>query len=67
MDAPLSPFDTLVDLESRHDDLLRQLDELDQRVRKVLSEYLPASRAGEIVRPQPSAVFPQAEPPAAAA
>jgi hypothetical protein len=31
----------LLDLESRHEDLLDRLDDLDKRVEKVLAEFLP--------------------------
>jgi tetrahydromethanopterin S-methyltransferase subunit G len=31
----------LVELEERHDDLLRRLDDLDKRVEKVLGEWSP--------------------------
>lgn len=40
----------LADLESRHDDLLRRLDDLEKRVQEVLAEYL-RPRAAE---PQPN-------------
>jgi hypothetical protein len=42
MNDPVDPFDALLDLDARHDELLRQLEELDHRVEKVLAEYLPA-------------------------
>ena len=34
-------LEALLDLEARHDDLLKRLDELDQRVSQVLDECLP--------------------------
>jgi hypothetical protein len=45
MNDPVAPFDALLDLDARHDELLRQLEELDHRVEKVLAEYLPAHDA----------------------
>ena len=74
MSDPLDPFETLLDLDARHDELLRQLEELDHRVEKVLAEYLPAHDASR----RPVASFDRAsslaklasvsmEPPAAAA
>ncbi len=44
MDAAFDQLHTLLDLEARHDDLLRRLDELDQRINAVLAEYQPCSR-----------------------
>jgi hypothetical protein len=38
MDTPTGQLDLLMDLEARHEDLLRQLSELDQRVEKALAE-----------------------------
>lgn len=55
MDGSVSQLDLLVDLESRHDDLLRRLDELDKRVSQVLAEWQPT-------RPQSPAVSPIAQP-----
>lgn len=37
---------TLMDLDARHDDLLKRLEELDQRVASVLSQSQPAGREG---------------------
>ncbi len=34
----------LMDLDARHDDLLKRLEELDQRVASVLSQCQPAGR-----------------------
>ena len=39
MDTSTAQLDLLIDLETRHDDLLLQLDELDKRVERVLAEY----------------------------
>ena len=39
MDSTSVSMDLLVELESRHDELLIQLDELDKRVEKTLTEY----------------------------
>jgi len=41
MDDRNPPLGILVDLEARQEDLLRRIDELDRRVRKVLAECLP--------------------------
>ena len=40
MQSRLGQLQALVDLEARHDDLLRQLDALDRRVEQVLKECL---------------------------
>jgi hypothetical protein len=39
MDTTTPSFDLLMDLEARHEDVLRQLDELDKRVQKTLAEW----------------------------
>ncbi len=39
-------LDTLLRLETQHEDLLRQLDELDKQVVRVLSEYQPKEDQG---------------------
>lgn len=39
MTKPASPIDTLLDLETRHEELLDQLAELDQRVEQVLRQW----------------------------
>jgi hypothetical protein len=73
MNDPADSFDAILDLDARHDELLRQLEELDHRVEKVLAEYLPACDAsrGRVEYPvRPSLAPPQIislEPPAAAA
>jgi hypothetical protein len=41
-DQPIS----LAELDARHDELLSQLEELDQRVQTVLKQHLPAKAAG---------------------
>ena len=38
MDTPVTQLDLLIDLESRNDDLLLRLDELDNRVERTLAE-----------------------------
>jgi hypothetical protein len=38
MDSNTNTFDLLMELESRHEDLLMRLDELDKRVEKTLQE-----------------------------
>ena len=39
MDTMNSHSSLLLDLEARHEDVMRQLDELDQRVQKTLAEW----------------------------
>ena len=39
MDAAFDQLRDLLDLDARHDDLLRQLDELEQQIEAVLAEY----------------------------
>ena len=39
MDAASATLDLLIDLESRHDELLTRLDELDKRVQNVLTDW----------------------------
>ena len=36
--VPTAQLELLLDIEARHEDLLRRLDELDQRVEKALAE-----------------------------
>jgi hypothetical protein len=38
MDTPTPPLDPITDLDARHEELLRRLDELDKRVEKTLAE-----------------------------
>ncbi len=70
---PVAPFDALLDLDVRHDELLRQLGELDDRVQKVLEEYLPVHDASSQPSADPEAQLAAGpeniskEPPAAAA
>jgi hypothetical protein len=73
MNDPADSFDAILDLDARHDELLRQLEELDHRVEKVLADCLPAcdasrGRLESPVRPSPATleIIPL-EPPAAAA
>ena len=44
MDALTSQLESLLELEARHDDLLRRLDELDKRVERVLAECVAAGQ-----------------------
>lgn len=46
MDAD-AQFQALLDLETRHDDLLSRLDDLDHRIEKVLSDCLPSRTRAE--------------------
>ena len=43
MDALPKHLQSLLELEARHDDLLKRLDELDKRVESVLAQYGAAS------------------------
>lgn len=49
MDALNGQLETLLDLEARHDDLLRRLDALDKRVERVLADCLPEKAKGQEV------------------
>ena len=60
MDEHISHFDTLLELETRHVDLLRRLEVLDEQVEKVLAEcsasFPPVEPSGFLDRPpQPQA------------
>lgn len=46
MDAAAQQLALLLDLDARHDDLLRRLDDLDQRVAHALAEYQSLSTDG---------------------
>ena len=46
-DRPTDEPISLAKLETRHDELLAQLDELDQRIQTVLKEHLPQKRVEE--------------------
>jgi hypothetical protein len=65
MSDPVAPFDALLDLDARHDELLRELEELDHRVQKVLAEYLPVHEPSRQPVANPEII--SREPPAAAA
>lgn len=39
-------MDMLVDLEARHDDLLRRLTELDRRVSELMRQWQPSRESG---------------------
>jgi tetrahydromethanopterin S-methyltransferase subunit G len=58
MTEPLDAFDALLDLDARHDELLRQLDDLDHRVQKVLGEYLPAGGVARLCGRAQGQAFP---------
>lgn len=48
-------LETLLELETRHEDLLQRLDELDRKVEKVLKQCQVARREEEVtLRRQPS-------------
>jgi hypothetical protein len=47
MNPATSPHGFLQELETRQDDLLRQLDELDRRISAVLVEYSPSTSADD--------------------
>jgi hypothetical protein len=40
-----TPSEALAQLESRHDELIRRLDELNQQIEKALAEFAATSRA----------------------
>jgi len=42
-------LEALMDLETRHDDLLTRLDELDRRIKTVLSDCMPGKVQAESV------------------
>ncbi|HIQ23412.1 MAG TPA: hypothetical protein EYH34_19490 [Planctomycetes bacterium] len=44
MQPARSHWQTLLELEARHEEVLRQLDELDRRVEQVLKECLASAR-----------------------
>lgn len=44
----------ILDIESRQDEVLKQLDELERRVAAVLAEYLPAGTPLAALLPQPT-------------
>ncbi len=50
-----NPFQALLDLDARHDDLLQRLEDLDKRVARVLAEYQPRAE-------QPAASVPESAP-----
>jgi hypothetical protein len=54
MDTTTSSFDLLMDLEARHEDVLRQLDELDKRVQKTLAEWQSYRSPGIEISPATS-------------
>jgi len=54
MDALNGQLETLLDLEARHDDLLRRLDALDKRVERVLADCLPEKANGQEVLSGPA-------------
>ena len=43
MDTATEQLEKLLDLDARHDELLRQLDELDQRVEQTLKQFQPSA------------------------
>lgn len=51
MDAAMQQLQTLLDLDARHDDLLRRLEELDKRVAEVLAECMAPEKPVEVVPP----------------
>ncbi len=55
MDSTANQLRQLLDLDARHDDLLRRLDELDKRVAKTLAEYQPLGKGIEVT-PQSDAL-----------
>ena len=66
-DRPTEQPISLEELDARHDDLLTQLDELDQRIQNVLREHLPqkaaaTSQSQEDADPTPILPLPVAMP-----
>lgn len=51
MDAAAEQLALLLDLDARHDDLLRRLEELDQRVADTLAEYQTLAMDGARAAP----------------
>lgn len=51
MDAQTGQLERLLDLDTRHDELLLRLDELDKQVEKVLAECLAVRQADEPAPP----------------
>ena len=47
MDTAASQFRLLLELDDRHDDLLRRLEELDHRVARVLAQYEVSQKRSE--------------------
>jgi len=67
MEASQRHLETLVDLEARHDELLRQLEALDRQVEKVLADCGAARQptAGSLPPVEPSRLVdrpPQSQP-----
>ncbi len=57
MSTAADHLEMVLSLDSRHDDLLERLDDLDQKVASVLAEHLPA----RAVAPQPDPAVEQPE------
>jgi len=53
MDDETAQLNLLLDLETRHEDLLQRLDELDRRVQQVLKEYQPSRNGGMVLENEP--------------
>jgi hypothetical protein len=51
-DPPTEQPISLTELDARHDDLLAQLEELDQRIQSVLKEHLPQKAAATSLAPE---------------
>ena len=65
MDRTFDPLQLLLELDARHDDLLRRLDELDKEVARVLKEtqlQINAEAASSRAAP-PTAAMQQSLPP----
>jgi len=54
MDTPTPPISLIMDLEARHEDLLRRLDDLDKRVEKTLADC-------QVYRIKPPEIVPQSD------
>ncbi|HUY35639.1 MAG TPA: hypothetical protein VMV69_23040 [Pirellulales bacterium] len=58
MNPAASPLGFLQEIETRQDDLLRRLDELERRIVTVLLEHSPRSAADDLGAASPSVVAP---------
>ena len=63
MALPATQNQAIVDLEARHDEVLRLLADLEKRVAAVLAQDVPSpARPSAAIPPAPPAAQPEAEP-----